>query len=121
MTPEQIQKEHELNQERERLQKEQETIQQKQQTQAMYEKFMQIFPDVLPKDIKPETWDKVRSGMDLTAAYVEQRNQELETQLKLLKQKEKNKNQAPVSGVTQHGATNTQGKDPFEMGFDSVD
>jgi hypothetical protein len=121
LTPEQIRKEHELNQERERLQREQEAIQQQQQTSAMYERFMQAFPDVLPEDIKPETWGKVINGMDLTAAYVEQRNQELETQLKLLRQKEKNKNQAPVGGVTQHGSTDTQGKDPFEMGFDSVD
>lgn len=121
LTPEQIRKEHELNQERERLQREKEVAQQQQQANAMYERFLQSFPNVQPQDIKPETWEKVRNGMDLTAAYVEQRNQELETQLKLLKQKEKNKNQAPVGGVTQHGSTDTQGKDPFEMGFDSVD
>ena len=121
LTPEQIQKEHELNQRQEQLLREQETAQQQQQNNAMYERFLQTFPDVQTKDIKPETWEKVRNGMDLTAAYVEQRNQELETQLKLLKQKEKNKNQAPVGGVTQHGSTDTQGKDPFEMGFDSVD
>lgn len=121
LTPEQIQKEHELNQERERLQREKQEAQRQRETNAMYERFLQSFPNVQPQDIKPETWEKVRNGMDLTAAYVEQRNQELETQLKLLKQKEKNKNQAPVGGVTQHGSTDTQGKDPFEMGFDSVD
>ena len=89
LTPEQIQREHELNQERQRLQQEQETIQQQQQANAMYERFLQSFPNVQPHDIKPETWEKVRNGMDLTAAYVQQKNEELETQLKLLKQKKK--------------------------------
>ena len=87
----------------------------------MYERFLQAFPDVQTKDIKPETWEKVRNGMDLTAAYVQQKNEELETQLKLLKQKEKNKNQAPVGGVTQHGSTDTQKSDPFLEGFDSIE
>lgn len=120
LTPQQIQREHELNQEREMLQQEKQVAQRQRETNAMYERFLQTFPDVQTKDIKPETWDKVRSGMDLTVAYVEQQNQDLKAQLQQLKQKEKNKATAPVSGVTQHGATNTQGKDPFEMGFDSI-
>ena len=98
LTPQQIQKEHELNQERERLQREQETIQHQQQANAMYERFLQSFPNVQPQDIKPETWEKVRNGMDLTAAYVEQRNQELETQLKLLKQKKKTRVKPRLEG-----------------------
>jgi hypothetical protein len=121
LTPEQIRKEHELNQERERLQREKQEAQRQRETNAMYERFIQAFPNVLPEDIKPETWEKVKNGMDLTTAYVEQRNQELETQLKLLKQKEKNKNQAPVGGVTQHGSTDTQKIDPFLEGFDSIE
>ena len=121
LTPQQIQKEHELNQERERLQREQEAIQKQQQANAMYERFIQAFPDVLPEDIKPETWEKVKNGMDLTAAYVQQVNEELQKQIQLLKQKEKNKNQAPVGGVTQHGSTDTQKSDPFLEGFDSIE
>ena len=121
LTPQQIQKEHELNQERERLQQEQEAIQKQQQANAMYERFIQTFPDVLPEDIKPETWEKVKNGMDLTTAYVQQVNEELQKQIQLLKQKEKNKNQAPVGGVTQHGSTDTQKSDPFLEGFDSIE
>jgi len=121
LTPQQIQKEHELNQERERLQQEQEAIQKQQQAHAMYERFLQNFPNVQPQDIKPETWEKVRNGMDLTTAYVQQVNEELQKQIQLLKQKEKNKNQAPVGGVTQHGSTETQKSDPFLEGFDSIE
>lgn len=120
LTPQQIQKEHELNQEQERLQQEKQSAQQRQERSAMYDRFLTSFPDVQTKDIKPETWEKVRAGMDLTTAYVEQQNAELREKYKVLEQKMKNKNTAPVSGVTTHGATNTQGKDPFEMGFDSV-
>lgn len=120
LTPEQIRKEHELNQERERLQREKEAAQKQQQTNAMYERFLQTFPNVQPQDIKPETWEKVRNGMDLTTAYVQQQNEELRTQLQLLKQKEKNKNQAPVGGVTQHGTTDVTAKDPFLEGFDEI-
>ena len=120
LTPQQIQREHELNQEREQFQQEKQTAQQQRQTNVMYDKFMSTFPDVQTKDIKPETWEKVRGGMDLTTAYVEQKNSELTEKYKLLEQKLKNKNAAPVSGVTTHGATTTQGKDPFELGFDSV-
>lgn len=120
LTPQQIQKEHELNQEREQLQMERQTAQQQQQNNAMYSNFMRSFPDVQTKDIKPETWEKVTDGMDLTTAYVEQQNTELTEKYKILEQKMKNKDKAPVSGVTSHGATSTQGKDPFEMGFDSI-
>ena len=55
-----------------------------------------------------QAWNVRRcGGMDLTAVHVEQRNQELETQLKLLKQKKKQES-APVGGVTQHGSTDTR-------------
>ena len=86
----------------------------------MYDRFLTAYPNVKPQDIKPETWEKVKAGIDLTVAYTQQVNEELQAQIKMLKQKEKNKSQAPVGGVTEHGTTNTQGKDPFEMGFDSV-
>lgn len=121
LTPEQIQKEHEIQQREAQLNAKEKTEQQQRENNAMYDRFLTAYPNVKPQDIKLETWEKVKAGIDLTVAYTQQVNEELQAQIKMLKQKEKNKNQAPVGGVTQHGSTDTQGKDPFEMGFDSVD
>ena len=120
LTPEQVRKEHELQQKEAQLSaKEKAELQERQKTE-MYDRFLTAYPNVKPQDIKPETWAKVKAGIDLTVAYTQQVNEELQAQIKMLKQKEKNKSQAPVGGVTEHGTTNTQGKDPFEIGFDSV-
>ena len=121
LTPEQIQKEYELQQKEAALTAKERAERQQRENHAMYDRFLTAYPNVKPQDIKPETWEKVKAGIDLTVAYTQQVNEELQAQIKMLKQKEKNKNQAPVGGVTQHGSTGTQGKDPFEMGFDSVD
>jgi len=120
LTPEQIQKEHEIQQREAQLNAKEKTEQQQRENNAMYDRFLTAYPDAKAQDIKPETWAKVKAGMDLTSAYTQQINEGLQSQIKMLKQKEKNKTQAPVGGVTTHGATSTQGKDPFEMGFDSV-
>lgn len=120
LTPEQVRKEYELQQkEAQLIAKEKAELQERQKTE-MYDRFLTAYPNVKPQDIKPETWEKVKAGIDLTVAYTQQVNEELQAQIKMLKQKEKNKSQAPVGGVTEHGTTNTQGKDPFEIGFDSV-
>jgi len=120
LTPEQVRKELELQEKEAQLSAKEKAEQEQSKKNEMYERFLNVFPNVNPyKDIKPETWEKVKAGMDLTAAYIEQRNQELETQVKLLKQKEKNKNTAPVSGVTSHGSTDPTMEDDFLAGFNS--
>lgn len=119
LTPEQVRRDHELKQREAVLNQKEQSLTQKQQTEAMYERFLGQFPNAKIEDIKPETWVKVRSGMDLTAAYVEQRNQELENRLKVLEQNQKNKNTAPVSGVTAHGSQDPAGADDFLAGFNS--
>jgi hypothetical protein len=121
LTPEQVRKEHELQQKEAQLSaKEKAELQERQKTE-MYDRFLTAYPNVKPQDIKPETWEKVKAGIDLTVAYTQQVNEELQAQIKMLKQKEKNKNQAPVGGVTQHGSTDTQKIDPFLEGFDSIE
>ncbi len=120
LTPEQARKEHELSERENKLNQKESTEQEKVQRNQMYDRFFQNFPNAKVEEIKPETWTKVRNGMDLTAAYVEQRNQELEAKVKILTQNSKNEKKAPVNGATAHGGDNPTGQDPFEMGFDSV-
>mgnify|MGYP000891196658 CR=1 FL=1 len=119
LTPQQIQKEHELQQQQAQIQRARQIAQQRQQQTAVYANFLKAFPDVQAKDIKPETWEKVKNGMDLTAAYVQQQNGELMEKYKALQQKIKNKDKAPVGGVTEHG-TSEPGDDPFLDGFNSI-
>lgn len=111
---------HELQREKETINKEKQTMEQQKQRNSMYERLFQNFPNIKVEEIKPETWTKVHNGMDLTAAYVEQRNQELEAKVKILTQNSKNEKKAPVNGATTHGGDNPTGQDPFEMGFDSI-
>lgn len=85
----------------------------------MFERFLTAFPEVKPENIKPETWARVKKGLDLTTAYIEQRNRELETRLKTLRQNGKNTASAPVGSVTAHGSADTA-QDPFLTGFDSI-
>ncbi len=121
LTPEQIRRDHELKQRENALNQKEQTLTQKHQTEAMYERFLSAFPNAKPEDIKPETWQKVQSGMDLTTAYVMQKNQDLADRLKRLEQNQKNKNIAPVSGVTAHGSQDPAGEDDFLAGFNSDD
>lgn len=120
LTPEQVKKEYEINQRESTLNQKEQNLTQKQQTDQMYERFLQRFPDIKETDIKPETWVKVKNGMDLTAAFIEQRNQELEIRMKVLEQNEKNTKTAPVNGATVHGSTQMTSSDPFLEGFDSI-
>jgi len=119
-TPEQVRREHQIKQREAALNQKEQSLTQQKQKNDMYERFTAQFPDVKSEDIKPETWAKVKDGMDLTAAYVEQRNQELENRLKVLEQNAKNSKTAPVNGVTNHGSAETANQDPFLIGFESV-
>lgn len=121
LTPEQIRYEHELKQREATLNQRMQAEQQQRATYAMYDRFLQAFPTAKPEDIKPETWAKVQSGMDLTTAYVMQQNEELSLRIQMLQQKEKNKQKAPVSGVTTHGSQDPAGEDDFLAGFNSDD
>lgn len=83
----------------------------KEANSSMYNRFTKQFPDVKAEMIKPETWAKVSDGMDVTTAYIEQRNQDLETELKTLKQNATNEVKAPISGVSTHGTNPTTDKE----------
>lgn len=117
LTPAQVRKEHELAQKEKSL-TEKETAAQKQARESeMYSRFAENFPDVKAEMIKPETWVKVNAGMDLTTAYTQQVNEDLQNELKILKQNQANSKKAPISSVSKHGAEPTV-SDPFLEGFD---
>jgi hypothetical protein len=120
LTPEQIKKDYELTQRENAQTAKEKHAQQTQQRDETYNRFFQAYPNVQVKDIKPETWAKVRAGVDLVAAFAEQRNQELEAKLRIQEQNKKNESRAPVGGTTNHGAGEPGVKDPFIEGFDSV-
>jgi len=117
LTPAQVKKDLELTQ-REKISNDKETATtQQDKANKMYANFNTNYPDTKAEMIKPETWAKVNNGgMDLSAAYSEQRNQDLEAENKVLKQNAENLKKAPVGGVSTHGAE-TKGDKIFE-GFD---
>lgn len=79
--------------------------------------FLSEFPDVKADEIKPEVWQRVESGMDLTAAYAISRVRELEAQLATQKNNAHVREKAigSASGVEQTG-----GRDPVLDGLNGV-
>jgi hypothetical protein len=118
LTPEQIRKDHELTQKERMIQQKEQAQSKAEADRAMYSNFLRVFPNVKPEEIKAETWQLVNQGMDLTAAYVAQRNHELESKLKVMEQNLQNVKKAPVAGITTHGGGETAAKDAFLEGFD---
>jgi hypothetical protein len=118
LTPEQIRKDHELTQKERMIQQKEQAQSKAEADRAMYSNFLRVFPNVKPEEIKAETWQLVNQGMDLTAAYVAQRNHELESKLKVMEQNLQNVKKAPVAGITTHGGGETAHKDAFLEGFE---
>jgi len=117
LTPEQVKRDYELGtREKAQAQREQANATQ-QQSDRMYNNFNTNFPDVKPESIKPETWQRVEQGMDLSQSYGMQQNQELMSEMKILKQNAENSKKAPVGGVTGHGSDTAKADKIFE-GFD---
>jgi len=104
LTPAQIQKEYELSQKEKQLSEKEQTEVQKQKDAEMFNRFTTNFPDAKVEMIKPETWEKVNNGIDLTTAYTQQINNELQEQIKILKQNEENFKKAPINGVSSNGS-----------------
>jgi hypothetical protein len=104
LTPAQIRKDHELSQKERALSEKEQSAAQQQQQNKMYADFATNFPDVKAEMIKPETWEKVNNGMDLSTAYTMQQNQDLMNELKIFKQNAENSKKAPVGSVSAHGS-----------------
>jgi hypothetical protein len=106
----QLQKElNELKAEREEARKEAEKNKE-------YEDFIKEFPDVKVDSIPKEVFEEAEHS-GLSNAYMKWQLKELQNQLSIAKQNEKNK-KTSVGGVTDTGPTNEKhDKDPFLEGF----
>lgn len=96
--------------------KEEET-KKKEAEEKEYQDFLKNFPDVDPEKVPKEVFeDAVNSN--LSSAYMKYKLQDLENQLKVAKQNEKN-SASTVGGVTETGTTQEKHtSDPFLEGFD---
>lgn len=117
ITPEQKRKEQELIQKEQQLTAQLTESQQKQESQAMYERFMDAYPDVKVESIKPETWLKVDQGLDLVTAYTMQVNQELQQQFKQREQIDTNKKTSPSVATMSNGGAEPTKSDDFLEGL----
>lgn len=81
--------------------------------------FMQAFPDVQPKDIPQEVWDKANQGMPLKNAYMEYDYKLLKEKIKTLETTINNKKKAVVKGIGTFGNDDPGEEDLFLKGFNS--
>lgn len=75
------------------------------------------------KDQIPQSvWEATQKGVPLKTAYMEHQFQQLQQQLKTLKQNEANARKAPVGSVTNNGSVQSipDEDDPFLQGFNSI-
>lgn len=108
---------------RRELQKKENELKAKEEAQAKeaeknreYEQFLKDFPDVNPEEIPKEVFEDAENS-SLSNAYMKWQMKELQKQLSVAKQNEKNK-EASVGGITDTGpAKENIEKDPFLEGF----
>lgn len=103
ITPEMVKKELELSEKERRLQEKETVETEKTKSNEMYQRFLEVYPEVDVKNISADTWAMVNNGVDLITAYTKQINEELKQQLKLKEQNLKNKSTSPVGSVTKNG------------------
>ena len=80
--------------------------------------FLEAFPDVKAEDIPKDVFLNAQKS-SLKQAYLEYQNSEYKKQLEIFKNNQKNE-QKSVGSVTDTGATEQEGSDPFLEGFNSV-
>lgn len=101
------------------LENEQKQLQELEQQE--FSEFINMFPDVEPEDILPETWLLFEQGVPLKYAYMEQERNQLLTEIEKVEQNTKNKSKSPVRGVSSHGyREEADDDDPFLKGFNSI-
>ena len=103
---------------REMYQAEQQRRQQEETRRQMFMEFIQTYPDVKADQIPQEVWQMTfQQGYPLTAAYAIWENKQLKQQMQTIQANQKN---AETSTGAAKNVDKVQGKDPFEIGFDSV-
>lgn len=106
-------------------QEQQQQVEQKKQSEAF--EFFEYFKQATGKEfnneadqIPQEVWDINSQGVPLKYAYMQHHNQQLQNQIKILKQNESNAKKAPIGSLSAHGSADNQSEDPFLSGFDSI-
>ena len=117
LTPEIIRKERELVAKEQVIKAREASEKAEADKQAMYTRFRDAYPEVDSKSIKPETWALVDKGIDLTTAYTQQVNKEMQEQIKILTQNSKNKSSSPSVGTTRNGTADMTKEDDFLSGL----
>ena len=115
-------KERETRKQQEQAKKQEEA----QHSEAM--EFFDYFRQVNGREYDPKGNDlpdevlalQEEQGIPMKYAYMQYHNQQLQNQIKVLKQNEENAKRAPVGGLTTHGSTQTESEDPFLAGFNSI-
>ncbi|HAA25281.1 MAG TPA: hypothetical protein DCE11_04065 [Ruminiclostridium sp.] len=103
---------------REMYQAEQQRRQQEETRRQIFMEFIQTYPDVKADQIPQEVWQMTfQQGYPLTAAYAIWENKQLKQQMQTIQANQKN---AETSTGAAKNVDKVQGKDPFEIGFDSV-
>lgn len=112
---------------REQSQEERQRKEEETKVNADFQDFFAYFKQANGKDwsaeqdpIPSEVWETVNKGVPLKYAYMEHVNNQLQSQVKVLKQNKENETKAPISGVTGHGSQEVSSTDPFLLGFDSI-
>ncbi|TYS46761.1 hypothetical protein [Bacillus infantis] len=126
--PEELAKEIlESRKDRETRKQEQEEKSNQEKANAEYLDFFDYYKSVNGKDfdantdqIPAEVWEANKSGVPLKYAFMEHHNNQLLSQVKILKQNEENAKSSPVGSVTTHGSTETAVDDDFLKGFNSI-
>lgn len=91
------------------------------------QEFFKYFAEVNGREYLPnkdqiptEVFEMNAQGVPLKWAYMQHHNNQLQSQLKVLKQNKTNEERAPIQGVTSHGSQEVAAEDDFLKGFNSI-
>lgn len=112
---------------REQLQSESKAKQEEEKANQDFQEFFGFFREANGREFNPQqdkipdsVWQQVGQGVPLKYAYMQHHNQELQQQIKILKQNKENEQKAPVQGITTHGSQEVAVEDDFLRGFNSI-
>jgi hypothetical protein len=109
--------EQKANQTETRLNTEQQTKAEQEKQQKEFNEFFENYPDVKADSVPKEVWERrEKTGKSLSDAMAWHENQQLKSEIKLLKQNAENAKKAPVGSVTAHGSKEIEDSD--FAGFD---
>lgn len=83
-------------------------------------RFKEAYPDVNPKDIPQEVWDKVREGASLLDTYTRHENKKLREEIETLKKKAETAQQNTKNKERSTGSQKTAGTSTKEEAFDNL-